>query len=86
MADGGVSERFFGVLSSILNVGRESLTPQSSRDTLEEWDSVKHMYVMQALEEEFHIEFTDDEITNLASVSDLMNAMTAKTGAALSWQ
>jgi acyl carrier protein len=86
MADGGVNERFFGVLSSILDVGRETLTPQSSRDTLEEWDSVKHMYVMQALEEEFRIEFTDDEIANLASVSDLMNAMTAKTGAALSWQ
>jgi acyl carrier protein len=86
MADGGASERFFGVLSSILNVGRESLTPQSSRDTLEEWDSVKHMYVMLALEEEFRIEFTDDEIANLASVSDLMNATTAKTGTTLSWQ
>jgi acyl carrier protein len=44
------------------------------------------MYVMLALEEEFGIEFTDDEIADLASVSDLMNAMTAKTGAALSWQ
>ena len=86
MADGGTSERFFGVLSSILNVERESLSPQSSRDTLEEWDSVKHMYVMLALEEEFSVEFTDDEIANLASVSDLMRAMTAKTGAALSWQ
>jgi len=69
-----------------LNVERESLHPQSSRDTLEEWDSVKHMYVMLALEEEFSVEFTDDEIANLASVSDLMRAMTAKTGATLSWQ
>ena len=86
MGDGGVNERFFAVLSSILNVGRESLGPQSSRDSLEEWDSVKHMYVMLALEEEFSVEFSDDEIANLASVSDLMQAMTAKTGATLSWQ
>ena len=86
MADGVTSDRFFGVLASILNVERESLHPQSSRDTLEEWDSVKHMYVMLALEEEFSVEFTDDEIANLASVSDLMRAMTAKTGATLSWQ
>jgi acyl carrier protein len=43
------------------------------------------MYVMLALEEEFSVEFTDDEIANLASISDLMHAMTVKTGATLSW-
>ena len=86
MADGVASDRFFQVLSSILNVGRESLSPQSSRDSLDEWDSIKHMYVVLALEEEFRIEFSDDEIANLVSVSDLMRAMTAKTGMALSWQ
>jgi acyl carrier protein len=85
MADGTPNHRFFAVLSSILNVKPESLGPESSRDSLEEWDSIKHMYVMLALEEEFSIEFTDDEIANLANVSDLMHAMTAKTGATLSW-
>jgi acyl carrier protein len=84
MADGVPSERFFQVLSSILNVDRESLSPQSSRDSLEEWDSIKHMYVVLALEEEFSVEFSDDEISNLVSVSDLMHAMTKKTGMALS--
>jgi acyl carrier protein len=71
----------------VLDIERkaESLGPESSRDSLEEWDSIKHMYVMLALEEEFSIEFTDDEIANLASISDLMHAMTAKTGATLSW-
>jgi len=86
MLDGVPSERFFQVLSSILNVGRESLSPQSSRDSLEEWDSIKHMYVVLALEEEFSVEFSDDEIANLVSVSDLMRAMSRKTGATLSWQ
>ena len=85
MADGTPNHRFFAVLSSILSVNPESLGPESSRDSLEEWDSIKHMYVMLALEEEFSIEFTDDEIANLANVSDLMHAMTAKTGATLSW-
>jgi acyl carrier protein len=86
MLDGVPSERFFHVLSSVLNVGRESLGPQSSRDSLEEWDSIKHMYVVLALEEEFGVQFSDDEIANLVSVSDLMRAMTKKTGTNLSWQ
>ena len=86
MLDGVPSDRFFQVLSSILNVDRRSLTPQSSRDSLEEWDSMKHMYVVLALEEEFSVEFSDDEIANLVSVSDLMQAMTRKTGVALTAQ
>jgi len=86
MLDGVPSDRFFQVLSSILNVDRRSLTPQSSRDSLEESDSIKHMYVVLALEEEFSVEFSDDEIANLVSVSDLMQAMTRKTGVALTAQ
>jgi acyl carrier protein len=86
MLEGAPNERFFQVVSSILNVARESLSPQSSRDSLEEWDSIKHMYVVLALEEEFSVEFSDDEIANLVSVSDLMRAMTKKTGVTLSWQ
>lgn len=86
MLQGAPNERFFQVVSSILNVARESLSPHSSRDSLEEWDSIKHMYVVLALEEEFSVEFSDDEIANLVSVSDLMRAMTKKTGMTLSWQ
>jgi acyl carrier protein len=82
--DGGFSETFFSIFSTILNVDRGSLTPDSSRDSLEEWDSIKHMHVMLALEEQFNIEFSDDEIANLVSLSDLMQAMTRKTGMALS--
>lgn len=85
MLDRAVNDRFFGVLSSILNVNIESLAPESSRDTLEEWDSIKHMYIILALEEEFDVEFADDEIANLASMMDLMQAMTTKTGKSLSW-
>jgi acyl carrier protein len=85
MEDYAASARFFGILSSILNLGTESLGPQSSRDTLDEWDSIKHMYIILALEEEFGVAFADDEIAELASLPDLMQAVTAKTGLALSW-
>ena len=77
------AERFFGVLSSILNVRRELLSPNSSRDSVEQWDSLKHMYVVLALEEEFSVEFSDLEIGTLSSASALMDAITAKTGTPL---
>jgi len=71
MADAAPNDRFFGVLSLILNVRPESLGPESSRDSLDEWDSIKHLYVMLALE----------EFTGLASASALLQAIAAKTGA-----
>ena len=79
MENGPAEERLFSVLSSILNVPRESLNLDSSRNSLEEWDSLKHMFVMLALEEEFSIEFADHEIATLRSASSLRDAVVAKT-------
>jgi acyl carrier protein len=79
-----LSDRVFSILTVILDVDREALRPESSPDTLEEWDSVKHMDLILALEEEFSIQFRDEEIANLASVSELMQAITAKTGLPMS--
>ena len=84
MDSAAFSNTFFDVFSAVLNIRRESLTPRSSRDSLDEWDSIKHMQVMLALEEQFNIQFSDDEIANLVSLSDLMQAMTSKTGMPLS--
>ena len=77
-------ERLFVVLSAVLKVDRDLLGPKSSRDSIEEWDSIKHMNLVMVLEEEFGIEFTDREIADLSSASALMQAIEAKTGIALS--
>lgn len=84
MGEAILSDRFFGILTLILEVDREALSPETSPDTLEEWDSIKHMDVILALEEEFRIQFRDEEITSLGSVSALMQAITAKTGLPMS--
>lgn len=83
MEDRAATSRFFAVASAILDVAPESLAPECSRDNLEAWDSLKHMYIILALEEEFGIEFGDEEIAELSSIGDLMSAITEKTGFAL---
>jgi acyl carrier protein len=79
MMERALDDRFYGVLSSILNVARDQLGPESSQQSVREWDSVKHIYVMFALEEEFDIQFTDDELVNLSSAAGLVEAVAAKT-------
>jgi acyl carrier protein len=80
MPAAALEDKLLQVLSSILNVPRESLSLDSSRKTVEAWDSLKHMYVMLALEEEFRIQFNDREIASLDTVSSLAEAIMVKTG------
>jgi len=55
------------VLSRIFNVGIEMVTDEASPDTIENWDSLRHMTLVLALEEEFGVEFTDDEVVEILS-------------------
>jgi acyl carrier protein len=72
-------EKVCSVLATIMNLSRDSLGPNTSRDNLEAWDSLKHMYLMLALEDELHVEFSDAEISGLGSVASLADALVAKT-------
>ncbi len=74
-----VEPRLFAVVASLMNVPVDSVTLETSRTSLEAWDSLKHMNLMLALEDDFGIEFSDAEIANLASVSALLAAIASKT-------
>jgi len=55
------------VMGSILKVDPASLGPDSSNDNIETWDSLKHMNLVLALEEEFGVSIPDEEAANITS-------------------
>jgi acyl carrier protein len=55
------------VLSRIFNVSLDMITDDASPDTIENWDSLRHMNLVLALEEEFDVEFTDDQVVEILS-------------------
>lgn len=55
------------VLSRIFNVDLGVITDDASPDTIENWDSLRHMNLVLALEEEFGVEFTDDQVVEILS-------------------
>ena len=79
MERGEAEDRVCSVLATIINLPRESLPAGASRDNVEAWDSLKHMYLMLALEEELGIEFSDTEVSDLGDVASLADAVVAKT-------
>ena len=57
-----IEERIKNVMSAVFEIPVEQIQDDSSPDTIDSWDSLKHMNLVAALEEEFNVEFSDGEI------------------------
>jgi acyl carrier protein len=52
-------------MSLVFEVSLETLNEDSSSDSIDTWDSLKHLNLILALEEEFNLEIPDEEVGNL---------------------
>ena len=69
-------EKLKSLFADVFQVPPESLTPQSSSDSIPTWDSLQHLNMVLALEQEFGVQFTPEEIEQMLSlelVADLVN-------------
>lgn len=64
-----VQPRLRRVISAVFGVEESTVTPNDSPHTVAEWDSVGHLQLMLALEEEFGVRFEADEFASLGSVA-----------------
>jgi len=63
-----MKRKVLSIVARIMGVPVKSMTEKSSIDTVEEWDSLKHMNLILALEEEFKVQFSDEDIVEMLSV------------------
>lgn len=56
------------------------ITPETTADDVEEWDSLSHIRLIVAVERAFGIKFANAEIESLENVGDLIDAIDKKTG------
>ena len=62
-----VGEQIKKVMSAVFEIPVEEINRTSSPDTIELWDSLKHFNLIVALEDEFEIEFDDQEILEMVN-------------------
>ena len=67
-----MQDRVCAIVARVLKVPVSSVTLASSPDTLETWDSLQHLQIVLALEEELGVEFSVDEIGALQSVEAII--------------
>lgn len=60
-------ERLKSVVASILGLEASDIGDATSTDNVPQWDSVRHMNLVIALEESFAITIPDDEVATMTS-------------------
>jgi acyl carrier protein len=73
-----MENRIKNVMSAVFDFPFEKINDESSPDNIMSWDSLKHMQLVVALEEEFGIDFEDEEIIGMLNYSSIKQNITNK--------
>ncbi len=73
-----MKNRVIKVVSGIMDTPIEKLDEESSPDTVEKWDSIRHMNLILALEEEFGVCFSGEEIVEMLNVQIIIETLREK--------
>ena len=66
------------IMAAVFNLPVDEIKDDSSVDSLESWDSIKHINLVCALEEEFPVEFTDEEILEIVDYASIKKIIAHK--------
>lgn len=67
------------LLADVFGEDPQSITDESSIDTIEQWTSLRHLNLVVALEERFNIQLNEEETLEIISVA-LIKAVLADHG------
>ncbi len=70
-----IAERVFTVVSQVFGVPLEQINKNASPDSLEKWTSLAHMNLILALEDEFRVQFKDEQIVEMLNVALIIESL-----------
>lgn len=71
-------EKIKNVMAVVFEIPITDIPDSASTSSLENWDSLNHMNLVVALEEEFQIRFSDEEIVEIISLDAVEKALSSK--------
>ena len=63
-----MQDRIKAVMAQIFNIEAVMIAEDSSPESIERWDSLRHMQLILAIEDEFDVRFDDEDIPELLSL------------------
>ena len=73
--------RLVNAISEVFDIPSEDVRPESSSDTVGEWDSVGHLKLILQVEETFQIRFPASDIPKLVSAGLIQEELNRLQGA-----
>jgi acyl carrier protein len=68
--------------SDVLDVDPASLTPESGPESIDKWDSVQHLSLVLALEQQFDMQFEPAEIDAMKTLGAMADVVAQKRSGA----
>ena len=70
-----MKKRVFELVSQIMDIPEENVTSESSNLNLTGWDSLNHLTLVITIQEEFNVEFSDEQIIGMTNVTFIVSAL-----------
>lgn len=67
-----VEQRARRVVAQVFGLKEANVSADASQETLEKWDSLGHMNLCVALEDEFRVRFDDTQVVEMKSVPKIV--------------
>jgi acyl carrier protein len=71
-------DRVRRVAADVLETSADKITLDSSPETIDTWDSVHHLNLVLALEQEFDLQFEPEEIDQMKDVRHIVEILESK--------
>ncbi|MBV9871195.1 MAG: acyl carrier protein [Frankiaceae bacterium] len=78
--DGDVEGRIREVMAGVFELSPAEIGPQTSKDTVERWDSLQQLTLVISLEEEFGIQLSDEETASLLNYPLIVAVISDRIG------
>lgn len=73
-------ERLNTVFRDVFDDSSITVSEQTTADDIEDWDSLEHINLMSAVEQEFSIKFTMGQVVTMKNVGEMADIITEKLG------
>ena len=73
-------ERLNKVFQDVFEDDEIQITPETTADDVEGWDSLKHVTLMIRIEKALGVKFTSAQVASLKNVEELVSLVEAKLG------
>jgi acyl carrier protein len=71
-------EKLTKLIASVLQINSQNVGPDLTMKSTESWDSLRHMELITAIEQDFEIDLTSDDIVQMGSYTGIVNVLKQK--------